>query len=467
MISKHSYFDISESHFFRPNSSPHVARVLNPSSWTSKVVRSTEYQLRAYYEYLNCTQSGGKVYYYTFTYNDDNLPMWKGKPVFSNKDIRWFVHDSIFRNVVKKEMRCNFRYFFTKEYGDLHGRPHYHALLYLYPLDSSVKMPTPKEFDTLVKRVWQGDAADPQDFRKGIVKCGSLGPEVLDSRAAIYCCKYVVKSLAWTSVEQYARDILRDYAHEQFVVGEVDDEDEAFHDSFSEWKNEYGARPRCSKSFGACALSMTNPDGSLLIDPFDPHFLLPSSSGWRSVPFGLYYYRKLYQNYTIYKGPRGNDQVHYYLNERGVAAREKHITDSIMRDASTARSLVQSFRDSPDIHLPFAQSLVDKLDDDVFYTYALYRNIYFDRLYYTDNPPQIDPYKDYIFYLSHHYEESTAPIIAYSPYRDHPRFMSYITLFNIIDWLESYFFSIGDRKLYDESLKESRKREFAKYNINL
>lgn len=59
----------------------------------------------------------------TLTYNDDHLP--------KNGALQ-HVHFQKFIRALRQKTRKNIRYFMCGEYGELNGRPHYHAILFGY-----------------------------------------------------------------------------------------------------------------------------------------------------------------------------------------------------------------------------------------------------------------------------------------------------------------------------------------------
>lgn len=65
----------------------------------------------------------------TLTYDDEYLPHNKdGFPVFVKRDVQLFLDR--FRKALLKLGKGRFKYFLVSEYGDVTGRPHYHALFY-------------------------------------------------------------------------------------------------------------------------------------------------------------------------------------------------------------------------------------------------------------------------------------------------------------------------------------------------
>lgn len=57
----------------------------------AKVNKIQSYETRLYYEYLNCTNNDGQVFFFTLTYNDAHVPKYDGQPCFDYFDLRGLV----------------------------------------------------------------------------------------------------------------------------------------------------------------------------------------------------------------------------------------------------------------------------------------------------------------------------------------------------------------------------------------
>lgn len=108
---------------------------------------------------------GGPTYFATLTYNDENIPSWKGYPCFDKKQVQNFVKR--LRKIVPK-----FKMFLTSEYGDKTARPHYHMLLFF---NSPIN-----QFD--ITNSLQ------KEWKYGFVQC-SLSNDNRVAYAAKYCLK--------------------------------------------------------------------------------------------------------------------------------------------------------------------------------------------------------------------------------------------------------------------------------------
>lgn len=195
-----------------PDATKEYVSVFQPYIWSVSSSKVRDYQVRLYYEYLHCTGNGGRVFYYTLTYNDNSVPNYLGYPCFRYSDIRELVNGAFVKKL-KRYYHCKFKYFIACESGEGKGKrgygnnPHYHCIFFTYP-DSDEYTPIPaKEFRTLVRLYWQGYDVDehsknpsPENFKFGIAKAGSRKGYkdeglVSDFRALTYVCKYVVKDV--------------------------------------------------------------------------------------------------------------------------------------------------------------------------------------------------------------------------------------------------------------------------------
>ena len=101
---------------------------------------SNSWQFRTYHEFVECLSSGRNhfVMFDTLTYSDEHLPHMSdivsdlpNIPCFNHKHITNFLKK--FRINLSRKYNVNkIRYFVSSEYGELHHRPHYHLLLFIY-----------------------------------------------------------------------------------------------------------------------------------------------------------------------------------------------------------------------------------------------------------------------------------------------------------------------------------------------
>ena len=85
----------------------------------------SDWFVRSYYEWLKSQTS---TYFYTLTYNNDNLPKFDGIACFRKKDLQDFLKRLRFR---LDKYNVKLKYLITCEYGELRNRSDYHALFFL------------------------------------------------------------------------------------------------------------------------------------------------------------------------------------------------------------------------------------------------------------------------------------------------------------------------------------------------
>lgn len=104
----------------------------------------------------------------TLTYDDDHLKFGSGnKATLCKRDFQLFM-----KRLRKSCEPAQLRFFACGEYGTKSFRPHYHMLLYNYPLD--------KDIDKLIQNAWPYATCKPY--------FGTLTP-----RSINYVCKYTLK----------------------------------------------------------------------------------------------------------------------------------------------------------------------------------------------------------------------------------------------------------------------------------
>lgn len=155
--------------------------------------------LRIYMEKL--IEKPDYSYFITLTYDEDHIPICKGRECFSKADITTFL-DSL-----KHKLRRDgftFRYFFTCEYGEEGYRPHYHALLFLYRLPNFAKRVS-------YPRLSPGKQAPHFYFAEQILyplwKRGFVYQGTVSGASVLYCTSYALKddeqlTRDWTGFEE-------------------------------------------------------------------------------------------------------------------------------------------------------------------------------------------------------------------------------------------------------------------------
>ena len=226
---------LNKTHYFDPTTTRVKNTFVSPASYKSRQTKIEGYETRLYWQYRYCQDHGGQAFFYTLTYNDENVPKYFGKNVFDYEDLRWLLHGGFYQKLVRK-YGTELKYFVGAELGDgkgsrgLHNNPHYHVIFFLQPYENheSQYIPiSPKEFRFLVRQYWQGfdqDVDGYQDFRNsckfGIATEGDNFGLITDYRACMYCAKYVTKDVKLVKME---RDILRYFTYkfgDEFVAQE-------------------------------------------------------------------------------------------------------------------------------------------------------------------------------------------------------------------------------------------------------
>lgn len=124
-----------------------------------------DYMIRLLYELYKYPNS----YFVTLTFNDESLEVFKDEP---NKAVCKFLDR--FRKAVNDNKQI--RHWFVAEFGTLHGRIHYHGILFNIPLDKY----NSDELKDLLEKNW---------------KCGFVDiSKVRGDGAPRYISKYVTKS---------------------------------------------------------------------------------------------------------------------------------------------------------------------------------------------------------------------------------------------------------------------------------
>lgn len=131
-----------------------------------------EWFVRSYYEWLRHDKTN--TFFYTLTYNNDNLPLYQGIQHFSKRHIQLFIKR--LRKVLS-QYDITLKYLITCEFGELRGRCHYHALFFLSTYLN------PYIFYKIVRDTWT----------YGFVKYGENVGLVNSSAGIQYVTKYVTK----------------------------------------------------------------------------------------------------------------------------------------------------------------------------------------------------------------------------------------------------------------------------------
>ena len=87
--------------------------------------RQEDWFVRCFFEWQN---SHNCTYFYTLTYNEENLPLYHGYRCFDKHEVQNF-----FKRLRKylAKYSITFKYLISCEFGELYKRPHYHVLFFL------------------------------------------------------------------------------------------------------------------------------------------------------------------------------------------------------------------------------------------------------------------------------------------------------------------------------------------------
>lgn len=132
--------------------------------------------VRCWAEYMSSETA--QTYFYTLTYNNENLPTHFGLPCFDKRDVVLFIKR--LKKALSPVVRV--KYLVSSEFGEKYGRPHYHVLFFL---DKSYN---PFLFYKLVERCWH----------LGFVKYGDHAGIVSGLAGIQYVTKYVTKDFMYT-----------------------------------------------------------------------------------------------------------------------------------------------------------------------------------------------------------------------------------------------------------------------------
>jgi hypothetical protein len=126
-------------------------------------------------------------HFITLTYDDKNL-VWA-----SDGATLYPRHLELFLKRLRKVHP--FRYFACGEYGDKTGRPHYHLLLFGFPLDDFISYDNTYKTSDLIDHVWGHGSHN---------LIGSISNESI-----FYCAKYVTKKAVISQVESESRSLFK------------------------------------------------------------------------------------------------------------------------------------------------------------------------------------------------------------------------------------------------------------------
>lgn len=196
---------VVKSYSFNPETSKSQFVVPCKDEYCAKQYLSVSVRLN--FEYKNCIDNNGIVYFVTFTYNDNGCFHFGRFNYFDNNHIRKFFNKSIFPSRLQSN-GYSFRFALFGETGDGKGvrgidnNPHYHVLIFLYPSGNCNGFyHCETNFLKLCKQSWNQDLSDLsvkkyRELNVGNVSFSDKGARVLDSSCFNYCASYCIKTLS-------------------------------------------------------------------------------------------------------------------------------------------------------------------------------------------------------------------------------------------------------------------------------
>lgn len=112
----------------------------------------------------------------TLTYDDQNVPQDYGL------DLR---HFQLFMKRLRKSLDQRIRFFACGEYGDLNGRPHYHAIVFNYDPPDRV----------FLERSKSGEAVYRSEAIQGLWGLGNTTTQDVTHKSCAYVARYVTKKI--------------------------------------------------------------------------------------------------------------------------------------------------------------------------------------------------------------------------------------------------------------------------------
>lgn len=105
------------------------------------------------------------AFFLTLTYDDEHIPYVDGLPAVSKRDVQLWL-----KRLRKAISPIQIRYFIVSEYGSRTFRPHYHALLFNFPIEVDLQ--------SILEKTWSN----------GFVSVGSV-----TGASISYCAKYCLQ----------------------------------------------------------------------------------------------------------------------------------------------------------------------------------------------------------------------------------------------------------------------------------
>lgn len=488
----------TNSRYISPDHGKMIVSFPDHNSFRSGYAKQRSYYVRNYYHYKYIKSINGEAFFVTLTYNEKNLPRWFGHACCDNRDLRWLLNSSGFRQCLRDKYGVKLGYFITTEYGEGKGvrgkgnNPHYHAVFYLWTDDHSPVFShiSPTRFKVLLKKYWQGvGRRSAKDYVKGKVDFGKEGGVINSAAAISYVSKYCVKDQTVLHNTLSIRDEIYSFLirrlvdkpyfeSKYFTSSNIDAElslilshitfypefkvyiDRAFRLFYRHlWRNVYSPKVFQSQGIGLYGLNFVDIENCTIQVPDEDKVV-------KQDPLPLYLYRKVYMD-TV---KTADGQNKYVLNELGIQHRLDSLNDKIQFVADESRNILAAYSsDRIDANFPPFISCVlksiSKLDCfnlDFFERYAVYTLVYKDRIC-RNLGSSLNFFDDYCEFLQPDFYEvqqddySYASLCKLPRYSMHPYFRDYV----------SYFDALDELLMFHEDVTDSfRKREYQKQRDN-
>lgn len=191
--SPYQVYDLSPKKYQVPCGKCLECRSLVQSDWCTRLA----YEINMFY------RNGGIGVFLTFTYNDDNLPIFEPlkQPCFRHDDVLKFL-DRINLYMQRTYGSYMYKYFFCSEYGKNTQRPHYHGL---FLLKHGVDWPS---FVEKARSLWSehGYLFPKFDGHMYVDNDGLCVSPTLNNGAASarYVSKYITKDMSFYNIPSIA-----------------------------------------------------------------------------------------------------------------------------------------------------------------------------------------------------------------------------------------------------------------------
>lgn len=328
----------------------------------------SDYEFRLICHYLSNPHQ--QCFFYTLTYNDDNLPLLN----FFGKEVACFDKPQVqkFIKRLRKELDADgyqLKYFISSEYGEKKGRPHYHAIFfvsseYSYRID-------PVFFRELITKHWHF----------GFNKPGRDYGVVTSADPLSYVAKYTAKDMFFISKLPSYKQLLE--TPQEWV--KYDDGSKTY-DVVTDCEvavTEKWYKQRFPFHIQSIGLGLDALDDSehfkFTDDTFKTHKIRVRVNGKdKTFPIPLYFVRKVL--YTTSVNQNGN--TIYRLNERGYRIRKHQLEERISADSVNFRLICKNIRNFnvpageviPLKYIEMCDYLKDS--DDMLDFLAVYKNFY-------------------------------------------------------------------------------------------